>query len=205
MPDIDRLYQLPLGDFTAARNALAKTAGARAAEVKALEKPTAAAWAVNQLYWRERKTWGTLVRASDRVRAAHQQLLKGKKVDLATLEAQHGAAVKQASEIVRALLAQSGDPATPATMKSVVDTLHALPGGGELFVRHDHLVKLDGARRSDSIEQRGTKGVRLLIHLFGHEVLKAALLSGLEVPVHVEFVQRHCGAVEITHRESLGS
>jgi len=129
--DLDTLYQLPLGEFTEARNALAKTAGAKGAAIKALEKPTAAVWAVNQLYWRERRAYDKLIRTSERVRAAHAQMLKGKKIDLRTLELQHGAAVKDAAEHVRVMLARAGDPATPATMKSVVDTLQALPGGGE--------------------------------------------------------------------------
>jgi hypothetical protein len=129
--DIDRLYQLPLGEFTDGRNALAKAAGKGGASIKTLEKPSAAAWAVNQLYWGERRTYDRLIRASERVRAAHAQMLKGKKIDLRTLELQHGAAVKDAAEHVRAILARAGDPATAATMKSVVDTLQALPGGGE--------------------------------------------------------------------------
>jgi hypothetical protein len=50
----DELYGLPLDEFTAARNAAAKELrdrglSAEADEVKALPKPSAAAWAVNQL------------------------------------------------------------------------------------------------------------------------------------------------------------
>ena len=45
----DRLYQLPLDQFTAARNALAKEAGSEGASIKQLVKPPLAAWAVNQL------------------------------------------------------------------------------------------------------------------------------------------------------------
>lgn len=131
MADIDRLYQLPLGEFTDARNALAKAAGAKGAAIKSLEKPSAAAWAVNQLYWKQRRAYDKLIRSSERVRAAHSEVLKGKKVDLRTIEAQHGASVKDAAEAVRSILAAAGDPATPATMKSVVDTLQALPGGSE--------------------------------------------------------------------------
>ena len=129
--DIDTLYRLSLAEFTDARNAMAKAAGAKGAAIKALEKPSAAAWAVNQLFWKQRRAYDNLIRASERVRAAHAQVLKGKAMDLRTLEAQHSAAVKDAAEEVRAILARVGDPATPATMKSVVDTLQALPGGGE--------------------------------------------------------------------------
>lgn len=127
--DIDRLYQLPLTEFTAARNALARDAGGGAGAIKALTKPSVPAWAVNQLYWRERKAYDKLARASERVRAGHAQALKGRKVDLATLELQHAAAIKDAADRIRDILTRTGDAATPMTMKAVVDTLRALPGG----------------------------------------------------------------------------
>lgn len=130
-PDIDSLYQGPLSEFTAARNALAKKSGKAGAEIKALEKPSTAAWGVNQLYWRERRTYEKLLRASERVRAAHQQALQGKagkKIDLRALESQHNAAVKDAADKIAEILIRTGDPATPATMKAVLDTVQALPG-----------------------------------------------------------------------------
>jgi hypothetical protein len=129
--DTNRLYQLPLAEFTGARNAMAKAAGKSGGAIRALEKPSTPAWAVNQLYWKQRRTYDKLIRASERVRAGHAQALKGRKIDLATLELQHGAAVRDAAGQVRSILARAGDPATAATMKSVVDTLQALPGGGE--------------------------------------------------------------------------
>ncbi len=128
--EIDRLYQLPLTDFTAARNDLAKSAGKDAGAVKALEKPSAPAWAVNQLYWKERRAYDRLIRASERIRAANAHALSGKNVDLAGVELEHRAAVKIAADAVRDILAGAGDPATVSTMKAVVDTLQALPGGG---------------------------------------------------------------------------
>jgi hypothetical protein len=52
--ELDRLYALPLNEFTAARDELAKRLRAEgerdlADEVKALRKPTVAVWLVNQL------------------------------------------------------------------------------------------------------------------------------------------------------------
>ena len=128
--DLDALYQVPLGEFTAARNALAKTAGKDAGAIRALEKPSVPAWAVNQLYWRDRRAYDKLIQAAERLRAAHAQALSGRKVDLATIELQHKAAVKVSADRIRGILAGAGDPATPATMKAVIDTLQALPGGG---------------------------------------------------------------------------
>src|SRR3954451_19713893 len=54
--EIERLYQLPLEEFTPARNALAK-GSTEAARIRALAKPPIGAWAVNQLYWTDPDTW----------------------------------------------------------------------------------------------------------------------------------------------------
>ncbi|MEW6322790.1 MAG: hypothetical protein AB1635_17095 [Acidobacteriota bacterium] len=125
---IDALYRAPLGEFTAARNALAKRAGpADAARVKQLAKPTVPAWAVNQLYWRERRTYDALVKASEALRKAHRQLLAGRQADLPAIEAAHRDALKAATAAIRAILQTSGEAATPATMAAVSETLQALP------------------------------------------------------------------------------
>jgi hypothetical protein len=126
--EIDRLYQLPAGEFVAARNALAKQAGPGAATVKNLQKPNAPAWAVNQLYWTRRKVFDKLIDAANKLRAAHSQMLSGKRADVTAAETAHRDAVKAASAEVREILSQAGDPATAATMMAVSDTLQALPG-----------------------------------------------------------------------------
>ena len=80
---IGELFQLPPDEFTAARNALAKTlTGDAAREVKALRKPNAVAWAVNQVYWKARPAWDALMKAGQALRAAQIAALKGKKSDL---------------------------------------------------------------------------------------------------------------------------
>ncbi len=84
---IDQLYQLPLDEFTAARNALAKDSGA--SEVKKLEKPNLAAWTVNQLYWRHRKAYDEVIKAAERMRAAYKQMLAGKTADVRGAEEIH--------------------------------------------------------------------------------------------------------------------
>jgi len=125
--DVDRLYQVPLAEFTAARNELAKKSGPDAAAIKALEKPNIAAWAVNQLFWTRRKTYDALVAASEKVRAAHVKQLSGKSADVSATEAAHHAAVKAAADEARRILADAGDPATTATMNAVIETLQTLP------------------------------------------------------------------------------
>jgi len=70
------------------------------------------------------------VRASDRLRAAHAQILKGKHVDLAPLEQAHRAAVKTAVAAAREALVAAGDAATPATMSAVQEAIAPLPVDG---------------------------------------------------------------------------
>ena len=125
--EIDRLFQLPPDQFTAARNALAKTAGPNGAAIKALEKPSVAAWAVNQLFWQRRRVFDALVAAARQRRAAHLKQLSGKRPDLDAAEAAHRDALRAATHAIRDLLAGIGDPASPATLIGVTETLQALP------------------------------------------------------------------------------
>ena len=126
--EVDRLYQLPAGEFVAARNALAKRAGPGAEAIKSLQKPNMPAWAVNQLFWTRRKAFDRLMDAAKKLRAAHSQMLSGKRADVAAAEAAHREAMKEATTGVREILSAAGDPATSATMNAVTETLEALPG-----------------------------------------------------------------------------
>jgi len=124
---IDQLYRLPLNQFTPARNALAKAAGPRAAEINALEKPNAAAWAVNQLFWRERATYDELIAASSALRAAYRDQLAGQSPDVRGAEAAHQSAVKRATQSARMLVEADGGKMSAAAMDSVRETLDILP------------------------------------------------------------------------------
>jgi hypothetical protein len=125
--EIDRLYQLPLDEFTPARNMLAKQLGKTDPQVKNLQKPNVPAWAVNQLYWQERPLYDRLIKASERLRAEHRKLLGGKSADIREAENAHRDAVRAASEKVKDLLHRGGQVATPATLTAVAETLEALP------------------------------------------------------------------------------
>ena len=124
---IDQLYRLPLDGFTPARNALAKGAGPRANEIKRLEKPNAAAWAVNQLFWRERRIYDELIEASQQLRAAYREQLAGKSPDVRGAEATHKAAVKRATQTGRAMVEADGSKASEGVMVAVRETLDILP------------------------------------------------------------------------------
>ncbi|HXG88106.1 MAG TPA: hypothetical protein VNJ02_07205 [Vicinamibacterales bacterium] len=129
--EIDALYRLPLGEFTPARNALAKRVGPTTPPIKELEKPSVPAWAVNQLYWRHRMTFDRLVKAAEQLRAEHRKLLAGKPAHLRDNEKAHRDAIRAASDQVRALLEQANQAASTATMNAVNETLEALPAGDQ--------------------------------------------------------------------------
>ena len=78
----DELYGLAPGEFTSARDARAKelrSGGGREAAnaVKALRKPTVAAWALNQLSRRNGKDLDRLLAAGEKLRGAQEELLAG--------------------------------------------------------------------------------------------------------------------------------
>jgi hypothetical protein len=125
--EIDRLYQLPLDQFTAARNALARTAGAQADDVRQLGKPPVAAWGVNQLYWKRRDVYDALIEASTALRETHKTILGGRRADLREPARVHEDAIDDALKTTLAILQDAGHPATDATRQAVLNTLRALP------------------------------------------------------------------------------
>jgi hypothetical protein len=124
---IDRLYQLPLDEFTAARNALAKESGTAAAEIRALQKPPVAAWAINQVYWRGRPAFHALTAASAALKTAHTAAVTGKRTDLHAANKAHEDALEAVLKAALAILRDAGQPATDATRQAIVTTLRALP------------------------------------------------------------------------------
>lgn len=126
--EIDRLYQLPLGEFTAARNALARRLGAAGQAVRSLRKPNVAAWAVNQLYWSRRKTFDRLIEAAERRREAHGRRLSGQGGETGPADTAYDAALRAAVVELKAILRASGAATSPATLGAATDTLQALPG-----------------------------------------------------------------------------
>jgi hypothetical protein len=134
--EIDRLYRLAPEEFTAARNALARTAGADAPEVRRLAKPPLAAWAVNQLYWKRRGLYDALIAASQELRQVHKAILAGRppspeaeagRGDLRAAGKSHDEAIESASKAALAILQEGGHPATDATRQAILTTLRALP------------------------------------------------------------------------------
>jgi hypothetical protein len=127
----DELYELPPGDFTRARDERAKALrkeGHRdeADAVKALRKPTLAAWALNQLARRRPKEVEGLLAAGEKLRAAQEELLAG-----GDRRAFQSAAAKERDQVAALsteatnLAAEAGERASPALEEKVAATLHA--------------------------------------------------------------------------------
>lgn len=129
--DIDDLFKLPPGEFTAARNALVtklKKSGHddESAQVKLLPKPPASAWAVNQLYWRHRKPFDHLLAVGEKFRKAQASQLAGKGADLrGPLDARREA-LSELSKVAAGLLRELGYTTTPDMMRRINTTLEAL-------------------------------------------------------------------------------
>ncbi len=129
----DALYGLALDEFTPARDALVRElreAGERAAAtwVKGLRKPSAAAWAVNQLARTQKGDAKRLLAAGEKLRAAHERLLSGKGDagrlrDAAERESE---AVRKLRASAPGLLDRDGHAPSPATLDKVAQTLHAV-------------------------------------------------------------------------------
>jgi len=94
---IDDLYRVPLSEFVAARNALAKSlSGDDAKRVKALAKPTVVPWAVNQVYWHARQTYDRVMKSGEKLRKAQIAALEGKSADVRAASDAHRHAIAEA-------------------------------------------------------------------------------------------------------------
>lgn len=159
---IDGLYDLPLTDFTAARNALVtrlRRSGRRveADKVKGLLKPTVSAWAVNQLYRHHRREFDALLDTGLRFREAQAARLNGSTVDLhAPLQARRQALTTLTHLADRDLRTTDQQP-TPEALRRVTTTLEAL----------SVLAGLDGApapgRLSDDVDPPGFEALAALV------------------------------------------
>jgi hypothetical protein len=129
--ELDRLYGLPLGEFTRARDELArdlrKAGNAEGAdEVKALAKPSISAWAVNQLARKERMQIRSLLRAGEHLRKAQAEVLGGAGPGgLQEPLQRQREAVAALVESAEGVLSSAGRATTEATLGRIRGTLAA--------------------------------------------------------------------------------
>jgi hypothetical protein len=118
------LYQSAQESFVAQRKRLAaelKEAGdkAGATRLAKLARPSLSAWAVNQLWWRERPLFDELLASSERLRKGDRNASSAQRATLAALRAR-----------AAAILSDDGHAATDATLRRVTTTLSALAAIG---------------------------------------------------------------------------
>ncbi|HJT38339.1 MAG TPA: hypothetical protein VJ818_07930 [Actinomycetota bacterium] len=143
------LYELPLEEFTGARNALAKelTSGgdkAKAAEVRALRKPSVPAWAVNQVARAHPADIEALFDAGAQLRDAQKKLMRtgdASVVKDATVSERN--AVKVLVGRARAILANAGHTPNESMLERVADTFYAttVDEEGRRLVKEGTLTK----------------------------------------------------------------
>jgi hypothetical protein len=120
----DELYALPLGEFTAARDARAKEH--RGTELgkrlKALKKPTTAAWVVDLLVRREPDQVDQLLNVGAALREAQEAMSAG---ELRTLTKQRRQVTAAVTQQARQHAREAGLKVTPAVAEQVEATLTA--------------------------------------------------------------------------------
>jgi hypothetical protein len=164
--EIDALYGLPLGEFTAARNALAarlRAAGLAdaAGAVKARAKPGLAAWAVNQLARRHRAEMDALFAAGDALRDAQARAMAGGGGDaLGVALASQRSVLARLGLAAEKLLGDAGHGTGAGTLDRVAASLRALANDPEARAR------FGAGRLAEDLEP---PGFGALVALEGHE------------------------------------
>jgi hypothetical protein len=132
LEDVDRLFTLPLEEFTAARNELVKRlkreGDAEVAEqVRALAKPSVAVWTVNQLARREPQAVRSLLNLASRLRSAQERSLKGERAadELRAAQAEERDVIRTLTQRAGDILREADRPASGATLEKVSSLLRA--------------------------------------------------------------------------------
>jgi hypothetical protein len=169
--ELDRLYGLPLDEFTAARNELAtrmKQAGqnAIATRIRELRKPSVAVWTVNQLARRHPDEVRALVEAGERLRTAQEAALKGEGADaVRAAQRDERDVTRRLTRHAEKLLGEEGRPASPQTLERVNATLRTAavdPEAAELLAagRLAEEPESPGFAALASIAPKGTRTVK---------------------------------------------
>jgi hypothetical protein len=134
--ELDRLYALPPEDFVSARNALAarlQKEGRKkdASRIKALRKPSASAWLVNQLVRKRRGEVDALLAAGGRVRAGQREAMGGGGGDLRAAMQAERKAIERVRRALDKLAARGQAGKNPATADRALSSLRAIAEGAE--------------------------------------------------------------------------
>lgn len=126
--DVDALFQLPLTEFTGARNTLAAQLkkngrGDESLLVKAMAKPSISAWAVNQLYWNHREAFDRLLASGERF---HQAQTSGKVANMREALDKRREALMDLSDLATSLLRDASHNPSPDTIHRITTTLEGI-------------------------------------------------------------------------------
>ena len=128
--EADDLFGLRPEEFTSARNALAKRLKSEgesqeAARVAALRRPTATAWALNQLARRQPDLVEAVIDAGEQLRQATEHALGGDRSGFAAAQGAERAAIQRAVEGAAERLDSGGGKATETARHRMTETLRA--------------------------------------------------------------------------------
>jgi hypothetical protein len=129
--EVDALFELPLAEFTAARNTLAARLkkdrrGNEADFVKALVKPSISAWTVNQLYWKHRPAFDRLLETGERFHEAQTSRHSRKVVEMREALDARREALSNLSDLATTMLRDAGHNPTLETLRRITTTLEAI-------------------------------------------------------------------------------
>jgi hypothetical protein len=196
--DLDALFRLPLAEFTAARNTLAKRlkqggAGSEADSVKALVKPSVTAWAVNQLYWEHREAFDRLMQTGERFRQAQTSRLAQQAADMRSALDARREELSNLSSLAAALLRDAGYNPTPDTLHRITTTLEAMSA----------YASLDDARRPGRLSHDvDPPGFESLGSLIPGAVMRDLREESAQEPAPVTSSQKSAPAVASTTRKA---
>jgi hypothetical protein len=130
---VDELYALPLDEFTPRRDELAKELRATGkrdggAWVKALRKPSAAAWLVNQLARTQKGDARRMLDKGDALRVAQERALarQASREELAGATQAHAEAMRTLLSKAPGFLDRRGAPPSQITLERAAETLRAI-------------------------------------------------------------------------------
>ena len=130
---MDELYGLPLDQFTPRRNELAKELRAtgkrdEAAWVKALSKPSAAAWLVNQLARTQKADTRRMLERGDALRVTQERALarQASREELAGATQEYAEAMRTLLSKAPGLLDRRGASPSQVTVERAAETLRAI-------------------------------------------------------------------------------
>ena len=153
--EIDRLYAVPLDEFTSARNELArrlKNDGEKdaAEHVAALAKPSVPVWAINQLARQDKTGMRALLDAAAKLKKAQERALSGGGADaLRDAQSAERDALRDLTQRASGILANAGRPASRTVLERIRSTL------GAAALAEPTRTALKAGRLTDEVEMSG--------------------------------------------------